>query len=147
LGPGAARDASRAGGVASLIAFVDTNVLIRHLTGDPPAQARKATAVLRDAERLLVTDVVFAECVFVLESFYEAPRGQVATAMRALLAMPTMAFADQPVLLRALEIYEQDRLHFAEAQLVAAAEASGVGCVLSFDRALKRAGSIEWREP
>jgi hypothetical protein len=33
------------------------------------------------------------------------------------------------------------------AQLVAAAEASGVGRVLSFDRALKRATSIEWREP
>ena len=147
MGPGAARDASRAGGVASLIAFVDTNVLIRHLTGDPPAQARKATAVLRDAERLLGAHVVFAECVFVLESFYEAPRAQVATAMRALLAMPTMSFTDQPVLLRALEVYEQDRLHFAEAQLVAAAEASGVGRVLSFDRALKRAASIEWREP
>jgi predicted nucleic-acid-binding protein len=95
----------------------------------------------------LVTDVVFAECVLVLESFYEAPRAQVATTMRALLAMPTMAFADQPVLLRTVEIYEQDRLHFAEAQLVAAAEASGVGRVLSFDRALKRAASIEWLEP
>jgi predicted nucleic-acid-binding protein len=102
---------------------------------------------MRDAERLLVTDVVFAECVFVLESFYEAPREQVATAMRALLAMPTMAFADQPMLLRALEVYEQQRLHFAEAQLVAAAEASGVGRVLAFDRALKRATSIEWQEP
>jgi predicted nucleic acid-binding protein len=37
--------------------------------------------------------------------------------------------------------------HFAEAQLVAGAEASGVGRVLSFDRALKRAASIEWWEP
>jgi hypothetical protein len=41
---------------------------------------------LAEAEQLLVTDVVFAECVFVLESFYEAPRAQVATTMRALLA-------------------------------------------------------------
>jgi predicted nucleic acid-binding protein len=37
--------------------------------------------------------------------------------------------------------------HFAEAQLVAVAQASGVGRVLSFDKALKRATSIEWREP
>jgi predicted nucleic-acid-binding protein len=147
VGPGAARDASCARGAASLIAFVDTNVLIRHLTGDPPAQARKATAALRDAEQLLVTDVVFAECVFVLESFYEAPRAQVATTMRALLAMPTVRVADQPVLLRSLELYEQDRLHFAEAQLVAVAEASGIGRVLSFDKGLKRATLIEWREP
>jgi predicted nucleic-acid-binding protein len=147
VGPGAARDASRARGAASLIAFIDTNVLIRHLTGDRPAQARRATAALRDAEQLLVTDVVFAECVFVLESFYEVPRAQVATTMRALLAMSTVRVAEQPVLLRSLELYEQDRLHIAEAQLVAVAEASGIGRVLSFDKGLKRATSIEWREP
>ena len=94
-----------------------------------------------------MTDVVFAECVFVLESFYETPRPQVATTMRALLAMPTVTVVDQPMLLRSLEVYEEDRLHFAEAQLVAAAEASGIGRVLSFDKALKRATSIEWREP
>jgi predicted nucleic-acid-binding protein len=103
--------------------------------------------VLAEAEQLLVTDVVFAECVFVLESFYETPRPQVATTMRALLAMPTVTVADQPVLLRSLEVYEQDRLHFAEAQLVAVAEASGVRRVLSFDKGLKRATSIEWWEP
>ena len=63
--------------------------------------------------------MVFAECVFVLESFYEAPRAQVATTMRALLAMPTVTVADQLVFLRSLEVYEEQRLHFAEAQLVA----------------------------
>jgi predicted nucleic-acid-binding protein len=103
--------------------------------------------VLAEADQLLVTDVVFAECVFVLESFYEVPRPQLGTTMRALLAMSTVTVADQPVLLRALEVYEQDRLHFAEAQLVAVAEASGVGRVLSFDKGLKRAASIEWWEP
>lgn len=83
MGPRARRDASRAGGVAALIAFVDTNVLVRHLVGDPPEQARRATAALAHAE----------------------------------------------------------------AQLVAAAEASGVGRVLSFDQALRRVGSIAWWEP
>jgi len=46
-------------------------VLIRHLTGDPPAQARRATAALRRAQRLLVTDIVFAESIFVLESWQQ----------------------------------------------------------------------------
>ena len=54
---------------------------------------------------------------------------QVATTMRALLAMPTVTVADQPVLLRSLEVYEEDRLRFAEAQLVAVAEAAeSVAC-------------------
>ncbi len=122
-------------------------MLIRHLTGDPPAQARRATAALRRAQHLLVTDVVFAESIFVLESYYEAPREDVASAMRALLALPTISVVSPDVLLRALEVYESQRLHFAEAQLVAEAEATGVGAVLSFDKALRRATSVEWQQP
>lgn len=41
---------------------------------------------------------------------------------------------DPAALLRALEVYEGDRLDFAEAYLVAQAERSGVGVVASFDR-------------
>ena len=102
---------------------------------------------MRDADRLLLTDVVFAECVFVLESFFEAPRAQVAMAMRALLAMPNIATVDTSTLFRALAVYEEQRLHFAEAHLVAQAESSGVGVVLSFDRALSRATSVDWHQP
>jgi predicted nucleic-acid-binding protein len=122
-------------------------VLVRHLTGDPPAQARRATVALRRAQRLLLTDVVFAESIFVLESYYEAPREHIASALRALLAMPTIAVVSPDILLRALEVYETDRLHFAEAHLVAEAEATGVGAVLSFDKDLRRATSVEWRQP
>ena len=59
-------------------AFVDTNVLVRHLTGDPPEMAGRATAYLRAEAELLLTDLVVAETVYVLESFYEAPRTAVA---------------------------------------------------------------------
>lgn len=58
--------------------FLDTNVLIRHLTGDPPVQARRATAFLVAADELLVPDLVVAEVVFALESFYEVKRERVA---------------------------------------------------------------------
>ncbi len=38
--------------------FVDTNVLVRHLTGDPAAMAAKATAFLRDEPELLLADLL-----------------------------------------------------------------------------------------
>jgi predicted nucleic acid-binding protein len=66
-----------------LSAFLDTNVLIRHLTGDPPGQARRATAFLGRAEELLVPDLIIAEVVYVLESFYEVKRQRVAELVRA----------------------------------------------------------------
>lgn len=104
--------------------------------------ARRATAFLASAERLVLLDLVVAECVYVLESFYEVPRPRVAELMRAALAMPTV-ITDTELLLRALEIYEVERLDFAEAYLVAEAELSGVGAVASFDEAIDRVGSVE----
>ncbi len=128
-------------------AFVDTNILVRHLTGDPPEMAARATAFLTVGQELLLTDLVVAETVYVLESFYEAPRVQVAESMRSLLAFRSMVTVDPALLLRALEVYEVDRLDFAEAYLVACAEATGVNAVASFDKAIDRATTVQRVEP
>ncbi len=128
-------------------AFVDTNVLVRHLTGDPVEMAARATAFLSREQELLLADVVVAETVYVLESFYEAPRPQVADAMRSLIALRSVQTVDPALLLRALEVYEADRLDFAEAYLVACAEATGVNVVASFDRSLDRVTTVERVEP
>ena len=121
-------------------AFVDTNVLVRHLTGEPPEMASRATAFLDREQELLLADLVVAETVYVLESFYNAPRPQVAEAMRALLALRSVVTVDPTLLLRALEVYEVDRLDFAEAYLVGCAEATGVNVVASFDGPLTGSG-------
>ena len=122
-------------------------MIVRHLTGDPPEQAAAATAALASGETLLLTDLVLAECVSVLESFYEVPRERVAELMRAAIALPNLRTVDEPSLIRSLEIYELERLDFAEAYLAAQAEATGVGEVLSFDRSLDRLSTIRRREP
>lgn len=128
-------------------AFLDTNVLIRHLTGDPPKMAVRATAYLAAESELLLTDLVFAETVYVLESFYKAPREQIADAMRSLVAMHTIITVDPGLLLRTVEVYETERIDFAEAYLIACAESTGVGCVASFDRSIDRVGTVQRVEP
>jgi predicted nucleic-acid-binding protein len=95
----------------------------------------------------LLADLVLAECVYVLESFYEVARDQVAALMRAAIALPTIQVLNEASLLRALEVYELDRIDFAEAYLVAQAEATGVNEILSFDRSIDRVPSITRREP
>jgi predicted nucleic acid-binding protein len=109
--------------------------------------AARATALLASGERLLLTDLVLAECIYVLESFYEVERARVAVLMRSALALPSIEAVDQPSLLRAIELYEIDRLDFAEAYLVAQAEATGVGEIASFDRSVDRVSSVRRREP
>ena len=128
-------------------AFLDTNVLIRHLTGDPPAQARRASVFLERAEELLVPDLIVAELVYVLESFYEVERQRVAELVRSIIGFPAIVVVDEPLLLRALEVYEVNRLDFAEAYLVASAEASGVETIASFDREIDRVTTVQRIEP
>ncbi|MGZ5312377.1 MAG: PIN domain-containing protein [Solirubrobacterales bacterium] len=130
-----------------MTAFVDTNVLIRHLTGDPPALAARASALLRAGRPLLLTDLVFAECIYVLESFYEVERGRAAELMRAAIALPAVRALQPDILLAALEIHERDGLAFVDAHLAALAQATGVGDIVSFDRGLDRVAGIRRIEP
>ena len=130
-----------------MTAFLDTNVLIRHLTGDPPAQARRATAFLERAGELLLPDLIVAEVVYVLESYYELERARVADLVRAIIGFPAIAVVDEPLLLRTLEVCELNRLDFAEAYLVANAEASGIQTIASFDREIDRVTTAQRLEP
>lgn len=142
-----AADASSPGGSRAVTAFVDTNVIIRHLTGDPPAQARRATRFLEQADELLLADLILAEVVYVLESFYELGRAQVADTLRAILAFPSIRVLDDELLHRSVEVYEVDRLDFADAYLVASAERSGIGVIASFDRSIDRVTTVRREEP
>jgi predicted nucleic acid-binding protein len=128
-------------------AFVDSNVLVRHLVGDPPEMATRATEYLRKETSLLVTDLIFAETILVLESFYEVSRSDISEAMQSLTMMKSVSVVDASLLLRSLQIYEYDRLDYAEAYLVALAESTGVKVVASFDRSIDRVGTIRRIEP
>ena len=109
--------------------------------------AARATAALPDPGPLLLADLVLAECVYVLESFYEVERSRVAEILRAAIVLPSIRTIDPDLLLRALEIYEVDGLDFAEAYLVALAETTGIGEIVSFDRTIDRVATVVRREP
>ena len=130
-----------------MTAFVDTNILVRHFTGDPPDLAARATRYLGAADELLLPDLIVSEVACVLESFYEAPRAQVAMTLRAVLAFRAIRVLDADLLQRAVEVYEAHRLDFADAYLVASAERTGIGVIASFDRAIDRVTTVRREEP
>jgi predicted nucleic acid-binding protein len=75
------------------------------------------------------------------------PRGQIARAMRSLLAFDSIVCVDPALVRRAIEVYESDRLDFAEAYLVGCAETTGVNRIASFDRSLDRVSTVERIDP
>lgn len=130
-----------------MTAYLDTNVVVRHITGEPPEQARQASDYLRQADELLLPDLIVAEVVYVLESFYDFSRLRIAASLETVITSSAIAVIDALVLLRALEIYASLPLDFADAYLAASAERSGVRTVASFDRDFDRIGTIHRVEP
>ncbi|MDE2933725.1 MAG: type II toxin-antitoxin system VapC family toxin [Chloroflexota bacterium] len=130
-----------------MTAFLDTNIIVRHFTGDPPEQARLATRYLDEADQLLLPDLILAEVAYVLQSYYRMPRDDVAAALRSTLAIPAVQVADRSLLQRTVELYDFQRLDFADAYLVASAESTGVNAIASFDRDIDRVGTVRREEP
>ena len=129
--------------------WVDANVLLRFLTGDPPELAGRASGLLENAERqgvpLRVHPVVVAETVWVLQSFYGYSKGEISGALTALLEQPSLRVEGARVVARALETMASGNVDFADALLAETARSHGGG-VASFDRDFRKLG-ILWREP
>jgi predicted nucleic-acid-binding protein len=64
----------------------DTNVLVRAVTRDDPAQAETAAKLLTEAELVAVALPCLCELVWVLSRVYGLPSADAAAAIRALMA-------------------------------------------------------------
>ena len=54
--------------------LLDTSMVVRYLTGDPPELAEQAAHVIDHEENLRISDVVVTETACVLTSVYQVPR-------------------------------------------------------------------------
>jgi predicted nucleic acid-binding protein len=74
--------------------LVDTNLIVRYLVQDHEKHAKAAGKLFDACDRgdvvIVVLPAVLAECVFVLESFYEHPRGDIASALGRLISSPVL---------------------------------------------------------
>lgn len=70
---------------------VDTNVVLRYLTGDDPVQTPIATQLLRSD--FMLTASILMETAWVLRSGYRWPRERIATALRELIDLPSAVAA------------------------------------------------------
>lgn len=109
---------------------VDTNVVVRYLTGDDPAQAAKARKVV-DAGNVFVSTTVFLESEWVLRSVYGFSGNDVASALRAFAGLPSIEVESPALLAEALDRMETG-MDFADALHLGAAERCEA--MLTFDR-------------
>ncbi len=94
---------------------VDTNVLIRLLTQDEPAQAARVAALLK-REEIWIAKTVLLETVWVLRSLYDFEQARIVEALRALAGLERVYLEDPATVAFAFELADSgldlaDALH------------------------------------
>jgi predicted nucleic-acid-binding protein len=120
--------------------LVDTNLIVRYLVQDHEKHAKAAGKLFDACDRgdvvIVVLPAVLAECVFVLESFYEHPRGDIASALGRLISSPGVEI-DAAINLDALDRYRRTKVHFVDC-LIAATAATENMPAASFDQDFRK---------
>lgn len=115
---------------------VDTNVVVRVLTNDDPAQAVAAAALL-DRDTIFLSLSVVLETEWVLRSVYELDHISVAQSLRLFLGLPSVTAEADGRVGQALSWYEEG-LDFADALHLASASEAGAERLATFDAKFRR---------
>lgn len=114
---------------------IDTNVVVRFLTGDHPAQARAARTAI-EAGNTFVPVTVWLESEWVLRSGYGFTAMQIADGFSGLAGLRAIA-TDEPIVLATAINWLRDGMDFADALHLA--KAQSCTAFLTFDKKLAKA--------
>jgi len=125
--------------------LVDTNLIVRYLVQDHEKHAKAAGRLFDACDRgevvIVVLPVVLAECVFVLESFYQHPRGDIASALGRFISSPGVEISGAAIHLDALGRYRKTNVHFVNCLIAATATAEGTP-VATFDQDFRKFADV-----
>jgi len=129
--------------------WIDANVIVRYITGDPPDMARRVGELMKRAERgevvLIVTEIVLAETFWVLRSFYRHPVSRIVEVLADLLQAPGIRAVGSRRLLQALDLVRKHGVDIADALLAVDAARAG-DTVCSLDRDFEKL-PVPWEPP
>jgi predicted nucleic acid-binding protein len=116
---------------------IDTNLIVRFLVRDHPAQSAKAKALI-EGEDVFVASTVVLETAWVLRSIYGYSNHQLGAALTAFGGLPRVTLEEPAVVAQALE-WMKAGIDFADALHLAKAH----GCTefVSFDRGFAKAAN------
>lgn len=128
------------------MAGLDTNVLVRWLVDDDPRQVRLTSelfeSVHENGHLLRVPTTVALELEWVLRSRYQFEKADILAAYSALLESQELDFQDESALERALHLYRETSVEFADCLHASLCAADGHAPLLTFDKKAARLPSV-----
>ena len=126
---------------------LDTNVLVRYLAQDDPAQSGTATELierrLSEAQPGFVSVVAMAEVAWVLERAYRLNDDDIAAAIEGVLQSEVLVVENEQEVFTAMIALKEGRGSFADALIGALGAKAGCSHTVTFDRRARRLDGFE----
>ncbi len=131
--------------------FLDTNILLRYFTRDDLTKAEQALALLlrveRGEEKVATSALVIFETVFTLQHTYRQPRETIKTLVGDVIALRGLELPGKHLFERALDLFVEHPISFADAYNAAYMQARGFFEIYSWDGDFDRFPGISRLEP
>jgi predicted nucleic-acid-binding protein len=118
------------------MAAIDTNVLVRLVTKDDPAQYQKAQTFVEKHRPVLVTQLSVLELVWVLMSRYRLDKERTCQVVQALLETAEFNIQAPSILEAALKTWKRSRADFADCFILETVNAAAESQLATFDTTL-----------
>ena len=131
--------------MAEPVRVIDTNVLVRYLTGDNSAMQARAQALIESDRPLGLTAVAVLEAAYVLHRVYGYRREDIVDALVELVTRRNfvgVGIDRDQIAAKLLLCRPSGAVSFGDALLAATAASAGLDGAYTFDEKLSRAGLV-----
>jgi len=123
-------------------AYVDTNILLRFITGSPAEQTSLAAQLFERADRgavtLVLDEIVVAESVWVLSSLYKFSKEEIRDALQSIISHPGIEMKDEQGVILALTLCASLNVDFEDALISVHMGRDGIQEIYTFDKHFDR---------
>jgi len=135
------------------IYFIDTNIIISHLTNDDQKKSKKCFSLLQKVEKgeVIITtcEAVITEVIYILSSktLYNLSRKKIQEIMHPILTLKGFKLPYRKIYLQALEFYTQYKIDFEDALIKAHMKDKNLKSLYSYDQDFDQIKTIKRIEP
>ncbi len=118
--------------------FVDTNVFLRFFVADVDDLYERARRLFERSEKgevnLTTSELVIAEIIWVLESYYGFSKSEIYEVIKTLLNTRGLKIMNSRIIQKAIELYMSENIDFIDAYNGSLITIKSYGKVATFDR-------------
>jgi predicted nucleic acid-binding protein len=131
--------------------FIDTNILLRYLTADDPEKFERCKDLFKRALEkrivLLTSDMVIAELIWTLNSFYKVPKDEIIEKVTIIINTPNLKVPNKKLLSEVLVLFGQENIDYIDAYNAVFMKNNGCAQIFSYDKDFDRIENIKRIEP